>query len=99
MQVIEVNASFISILICCFAIIGCIFTGIMLGISFRKRLEELKRRYEIRLKSAHDMTNYEIRKAEGKGYENGFEVGYQQALADVKTGKVKTGIAKGGDDK
>ena len=97
MQVVEVNASFVSILICSFAIIGCVFTGVMLGVSFKKRMDELKRRYEIRLKSAHDMTDYEIRKAEAKGFENGFEVGYQQALADVKTGKIKTGIAKGGD--
>ena len=99
MQVVEVNASFIGMMISAFAIIGCIVTGIMLGISFRKRLEELKRRYEIRLKSAHDLTDYEIRKAEAKGFDNGFEVGYQQALADVKTGKVKTGIVKGGDYK
>lgn len=95
MQVVEVNASFIGVMISCFAVIGCIVTGIFLGISVKKRIEEIKRRYEIRLKSAHDMTDYEVRKAENKGYESGFEVGYQQALADIKTGKVKVG----GDEK
>jgi hypothetical protein len=35
------------------------------------------------------MIDYEVKKAESKGYESGFEVGYQQALADIKTGKVE----------
>ena len=89
MQVVEVNASFIGMMISCFAIIGCILIGIFYGVQSRKRIEEIRRRKDIEIKGLKGMIDFEIKKAESKGYESGFEVGYQQALADIKTGKVE----------
>lgn len=89
MQVIEVNASFITTLISCFAVIACVLVGVLLGLHFRKKLDEIRRRKDIEIKSLKGMIDYEVKKAESHGYESGFEVGYQQAMADIKTGKVE----------
>lgn len=97
MQVVEVNASFVSMIVACMAVIGCILVGIFYGYETKKKFEKMKRHEEIKLKSAYKMGEYEARKAEEKGYNSGYEMGYQQALVDVKTGKVKTGLVKGGD--
>lgn len=92
MQVIEVNASFVGMMISCFAVFGCILVGIIMGIETKKRNDQLRRRYEIKLKYANEMAKCDVEKAKNDGYSSGFEVGYQQALADIKTGKVKTGL-------
>lgn len=89
MQVIEVNASFITTLISCFAVIACVLVGVLLGLHFRKKQDEIRRRKDIEIKSLKGMIDYEVKKAESKGYESGFEVGYQQAMADIKSGKVE----------
>ena len=91
MNVVEVNASFVTTLISCMAVIGCILVGILYGVESKKKLEKLRHRKDIEIKSAHEMGKYEAKKAEEKGYNSGFEVGYQQAIADIKTGKVKIG--------
>jgi hypothetical protein len=92
MQVIEVNASFVGMMISCFAVFGCILVGIIMGIETQKRNDQLRRRHAIRIKYINEMAKCDIEKAKNDGYSSGFEVGYQQALADIKTGKVKTGL-------
>ena len=91
MQVVEVNASFVGMMISCFAVVGCILVGIFYGHETRKKMDRLKYREDIKYKSALKMSEYEAKQAHAKGYESGFELGYQQAIADFKTGKLKIG--------
>lgn len=88
MNVIEINASFVTTLIACMAVIACVLVGVFYGVESRKKLENLRRRKDIQIKSLQEMSEYKARKAESKGYDSGFELGYQQALADIKTGKI-----------